>query len=108
MQVNPSSHGVDSENLDEDFVPKSDLTRPIIIVRMHPENFRLNEENHRVAKARRLGVKELTAYYLTEMQHRQFFAFAEADQMYVDYWNYKLKMLEKDNERHGVVGSLRL
>lgn len=107
VQVNPSSPRVDSENLDEDFVSKTDLTRPII-VRMRPESFRLIGGNHRVAKARRLGVKKLPAYYLTEMQHRQFFAFAEADQMYVDYWNDKLKMFEKGGGKRSVVGSVQL
>jgi len=108
VQVNPPSPGADSENLDEEFIPKADLTRPVIIVRMRPEFFRLIDGNHRVAKARRLGVKELPAYYLTELQHRQFFTFKEADRMYVDYWNDKLKMLEKDSRQWGVVGSLRV
>lgn len=108
VQVNPSNQGADSEELDEEFIPKADLTRPIIIVWMRPEFFRLIDGNHRVAKARRLGVKELPAYYLTELQHRKFFTFKEADKMYVDYWNDKVKMLEKDGGKWGVVGSVRL
>jgi len=65
VQVNPPSMGADSENLDEEFIPKANLTRPVIIVRMRPEFFRLIDGNHRVAKERHLGVKELPAYYLT-------------------------------------------
>ena len=108
VQVNTPSPGADSENLDEEFIPIADLTRPIIVLRMRPESFRLIDGNHRVAKARRLGVKELPTYYLTELQHREFFTFKEADRMYVDYWNDKLKMLEKDGGQWGVVGSVRL
>ncbi|MCP2033600.1 hypothetical protein L1279_000583 [Planomicrobium sp. HSC-17F08] len=59
--------------MDEEFIPKADLSRPVVMVRMRPEFFRLMDGNHRVAKARRLGVKELPAYYLTPAQHRQFF-----------------------------------
>ena len=66
VQVNPPSPGADSENLDEVFIPKADLTRPIVMVWMRPEFFKLIDGNHRVAKARRLGVKELPAYYLTD------------------------------------------
>ena len=79
VHINPSSVGVDSENLDKEYIPNADLSRPIIIVRMQPEFFRQIDGNHRVAKARRLGVKELPAYYLTELQHREFFTFKEAD-----------------------------
>jgi len=58
VHINPSSVGVDSENLDEEYIPKADLTRPMIVVRMRPEFFRLIDGNHRVVKARRLSVKE--------------------------------------------------
>ena len=107
-QVNPARRGADSEHLDEGVIPKADLTRPIIIVRMRPEISRLIDGNYQVAKARRLGVKELPAYYLTEVQHRQFFTFEIADRMYVDFWNDKLELLEKDGRQWGVVGSFQV
>jgi hypothetical protein len=108
VQVDPPSPGADSANLDEAFIPNADLSKPIIMVRMRPEFFRLIDGNHRVAKARRLGVKELPAYYLTEAQHRQFFTYEEADRLYVDYWNEKLKMLEKEGRAWGIVGEVRV
>ena len=64
--------------------------------------------NHRVAKARRQDVKELPAYYLTEEQHRQFFTLGEADRLYVDYWNDKLKKLKKDRGQWGIVGEVKV
>ncbi len=54
-----------------------------------------------MANARRLGVKELLAYYLTEWQHRQFLTFEKSNQKYVDYWNGKLKDFEIDGGRWG-------
>ncbi|MBX0313297.1 hypothetical protein [Planococcus glaciei] len=75
---------------------------------MHPEFFKLMDGNHRVAKARRLGVKGLPVYYLTPAQHRQFFTFEEADRLYVDYWNDKLKWLEKECRPWGSVGEARI
>ena len=108
VQLNPSSPEADPKNLDEDFIPKADLSKPVIMVRMRPEFSRLIDGNHRVAKARRLGVKELPAYYLTEEQHRRFFMLEEADRMYVDYWNDKLKMIKKDRGRWGIIGDVRV
>jgi hypothetical protein len=72
-RVDLPSKGADFKELDEVFIPKADLSRPVIMLRMQPESFRLMDGNHRIAKARRQGVKELPAYYLTEAQHRQFF-----------------------------------
>lgn len=108
VQVDSPSAGADSANLDKEFIPKADLSKPIIMVRMRPEFFRLMDGNHRVAKARSLSLKELPAYYLTEAQHRQFFTFEEADQLYVKYWNEKLKMLEKEGRAWGIVGEVRV
>ncbi len=78
------------------------------MVRMRPEFFRLIDGNHRVAKARRLGVNELPAYYLTQEQHRQFFTSKDMDKRYVDYWNSKLKDFRKDQGRWGVVGEVEV
>ena len=108
VQVGPPGPGADSMELDEAFIPQADLSKPLIIVRMRPEFFRLIDGNHRVAKARRMGVNELPAYYLTEEQHRQFFTSADMQKRYVDYWNDKLKMFKKDGGRWGVVGEAQV
>lgn len=100
--------GMDSQSLDESFIPQADLSNPIIMVRMRPEFFRLIDGNHRVAKARRTGVKELPAYYLTQEQHRQFFTSEDMQERYVDYWNDKLKWFKKDKGRWGVVGEVEV
>lgn len=108
VQIGPPDPGVDSKNLDEDFLSQADLSKPIIMVRMRPEFFRLIDGNHRVAKARRIGVKELPAYYLTQEQHRQFFTAADMDKRYVAYWNDKLKNFRKHKGRWGVPGEVEV
>lgn len=108
VQIDPLSRGAESTDLDQAFIPKADLSKPVIMVRMRPEFFRLMDGNHRVAKARRLGVKELPAYYLSPEQHRQFFTFEEADGLYVNYWNEKLRLLEKEGRPWGIVGEVRV
>lgn len=108
VQVGQPAPLADSSGLDEDFLPQADLTKPLIMVRMRPEFFRLIDGSHRLAKARRLGVKELPAYYLTQEQHRQFFTSSDMDKRYVDYWNEKLKYFKKEKGHWGVVGDVRV
>ena len=108
VQIAPPSKGVDSDFLDEAWIPEADLTKPVIIAWMRPEFFKLIDGNHRVAKARRMGVAELPAYYLTEQQHRQFFAREQADMMYVKYWNEKLEQVEKGWGQWAVVGQMKV
>lgn len=108
VQVGLPVPGADSAKLDETFIPQADLTKPLIIVRMRPEFFRLIDGNHRVAKARLSGIRELPAYYLTQEQHRQFFTSADMQKRYVDYWNDKLKMFKKDRGHWGVVGEAQV
>ena len=108
VQVGQPAPLADSSSMDEDFLPHADLTKPLIMVRMRPEFFRLIDGNHRVAKARRSSVEELPAYYLTQEQHRQFFTSEDMDKRYVDYWNDKLKFFKKDKGRWGVVGEVKV
>ena len=108
VQVGEPGAGADSANLDEAFIPQADLSRPLIMIRMRPEFFRLIDGNHRVAKARRQGIAELPAYYLTPEQHRQFFTSEDMDRRYVDYWNDKLKFFKKYKGQWGVVGEVKV
>lgn len=108
VQVGPPGPRADSPNLDETYIPQADLARPVILVRMRPEFFRLIDGNHRVAKARRLGIAELPAYYLTQEQHHQFFTSADMQKRYVEYWNDKLKTFKRDKGRWGVVGEFQV
>ncbi|MBU9673917.1 ParB N-terminal domain-containing protein [Planococcus sp. CP5-4] len=108
VQVAPLSTGLDSDSLDEAWIPQADLTKPLLVVRMRPEVFKLIDGNHRVAKARRLGITELPSYYLTEQQHRQFFTRQQSDTMYVDYWNEKVEQVERGWGKWAIVGEMKV
>lgn len=97
---------IDSGNLNEQHIPTVDLAKPLIVVRLRPEYYRLIDGHHRVAKARRNGVAELPAYYLSEEQHRSFFIHAESDRLYVEYWNEKLQMVERYGAAFPKIGEM--
>ncbi|WP_438315377.1 ParB/RepB/Spo0J family partition protein [Sporosarcina sp. FA9] len=92
VKILSSEKAIESESLNESHIPTLDLSKPLIIVRINPDYYRLIDGHHRVAKARLNGVEESPAYYLSEEQHRQFFIHSESDRIYVDYWNEKLEM----------------
>ncbi|WP_438315426.1 ParB N-terminal domain-containing protein [Sporosarcina sp. FA9] len=106
VKVSPTSlHMV---TLTEAHIPTVDLSKPVIAVRNRPDMYRLIDGQHRVEKARRNGLAELPAYYINEIQHRQFFIHPKADQNYVDYYNEKFKTGEKYGTPDAVIGDLEV
>lgn len=94
--------------LTEAHIPTVDLSKPVIAVRIRPDIYRLIDGHHRAEKARRNGLAELPAYYINEVQHRQFFIHPKSDQLYVDYYNEKLKTGEKYGTPDAVIGDLEV
>ena len=50
----------------------TDLAQPLILVQLCPGKDKLIDGNHRLYKAKLLGVKTLSAYYLTPEQHQKY------------------------------------
>jgi len=48
--------------INEDHVDVVDISRPIILIEITPGQFTLIDGNHRMEKARRLGIKNLKGY----------------------------------------------
>lgn len=79
-----------SENLDEEAIGTADLFRPILLAEISPGLFSLIDGHHRVAKARREGVKTLPAHRVACPHHVRFLTSTLAYERYVEYWNGKL------------------
>lgn len=77
-------------SIDETHVDTVDISRPAIIAEIAPGNYTLIDGNHRMEKARRLGMKNIWAYKLNVEQHIQFLTKKEAYLSYVRYWNGKI------------------
>ena len=77
--------------IDESHVDSVDVSRPVIMAEISPGHYNLIDGNHRIEKARRMGISRLSAYKLNVNQHIVFLTEKEAYLSYIKYWNGKLK-----------------
>lgn len=82
-----------SSKFNEEHLPSVDVTKPVIIAEISPGRYNVIDGNHRMEKARRLGLKKMPAYMVTPEQHVQFLTTEKGYLAYVEYWNDKLKSL---------------
>jgi hypothetical protein len=82
-------HAWSPEDLDESAIQKADLSSPIVLAEISPGHFNVIDGNHRLERARRDGVKSISAYRLSPSQHHKFLTSKRAYEAYVDYWNSK-------------------
>ena len=80
-----------SSNLNEDHLPNVDVTRPVIVAEISPGRYNVIDGNHRMEKARRLGMKKIPACRLSPEHHLQFLTTEKGYLAYIEYWNSKLK-----------------
>ncbi len=91
VEVAVSDFCRDFSSIDECHVETVDIFKPVILAEISPGIFNLIDGNHRMEKARRLGIKNIRAYKLDVAQHMKFLTSKKAYAIYVDYWNSKLK-----------------
>jgi hypothetical protein len=85
-----------SSCLNEETVLTAQTSNPIVLAEISPGNFNVIDGNHRLEKAFRDGLKEISAYRLTVNQHVRFLTTAEAYKTYVQYWNSKVAALNDE------------
>ncbi len=81
--------------INEEHMASVELSQPVILARISPSSYTLIDGNHRMEKARRLGLKKMLAYKLEPEQHIRFLTTRNAYEIYVEYWNGKLKQFNK-------------
>ena len=77
--------------IDESHVDSVDISKPVILVEISPGKFNLVDGNHRMEKARRMGISSIRAYKLSIAQHVRFLTSKKAYASYVEYVNSKTK-----------------
>ncbi len=81
----------DFSSMNESHVDSADISIPLILAEISPGRYNLIDGNHRMEKARRMGVKTLVAYKLNVEQHVQFLTSKKAYLAFIEYWNSKLR-----------------
>jgi len=85
--------------LDEDAVRSAPLNRPVLLAEIAPTLFNLFDGHHRVARARREGVKTLPARRVVCPDQVPFLTTTRAYDIYREYWNAKLVALRPESPR---------
>lgn len=79
-----------SSSLEETAIDAADPSRPIVLAEIAPDRYNVIDGNHRVAKARRVGLRSIPAHRLRCPEHVAFLTSTRAYEAYVEYWNSKL------------------
>jgi hypothetical protein len=77
-------------SINEDYMDSVEISRPVIMAEISPGRYNLIDGNHRMEKARRMGIKSLPAYKLNADQHILFLTSTRAYAAYIKYWNSKV------------------
>lgn len=81
----------DFSSINESHMGSVEISRPVILVEISPGQYNLIDGNHRMEKARRMGIKSMLAYRLNVEQHMRFLTNKKAYVAYIEYWNSKLE-----------------
>lgn len=79
----------DFSSFNEAHLESVDISQPIILAEISPWKYNIIDGNHRVEKARRMGVKSVSAYTLNVKDHINFLTTQKAYISYIKYWNSK-------------------
>ena len=76
-------------SLDELHVDNVDISRPVIMAEISPGQYNLIDGNHRMEKAKRMGIKSVPIYKVKAEQHIKFLTTRKGYEAYIEYWNSK-------------------
>jgi hypothetical protein len=87
-------------SINESHVGSVEVSKPVVLAEISPGRYNLIDGNHRMEKARRMGINSVRAYKLSVHQHMRFLISKEGYEAYVGYWNSKLKGLGNIGRSH--------
>lgn len=76
-------------SVDESHVDSVDISQPVLLAEISPGRYNLIDGNHRMAKARKMGISHIPALKLNVKQHMLFLTERRAYLSFVEYWNEK-------------------
>jgi hypothetical protein len=78
-------------SINESYVDSVEISKAAILVEISPGRYNLIDGNHRMEKARRMGINNIRAYKLNVEQHLRFLTSKKAYAAFIEYWNSKTK-----------------
>jgi hypothetical protein len=93
VKVSVPEFNNDFSVIDEEYIDSVILDEPVILAEIAPCRFNLIDGNHRMEKAKRLGLKDIMAYKLSPAQHIRFLTSRKSYENYIIYWDEKLSGL---------------
>jgi hypothetical protein len=79
-----------SSSIDKRHMETVDISQPIIVAEISPGRYNVIDGNHRMEKARGIGIENMPAYKLNPEHHTKFLTSERAYVAYIEYWNSKL------------------
>jgi len=79
----------DFPSINESHVDSVNISSPVLLAEIYPGRYNLIDGNHRMEKARRIGISRMPAYKLNVSQHI-ILTSQRAYVAYIEYWNSKL------------------
>ncbi len=89
--------------VNEEHMPNVELSEPVILAEIAPNNFNLIDGRHRMEKALRMGIEKIKAYKVNAIYLPDFIVIKKGYLAFVDYWNNKLKTYNKNLKRTGKI-----
>ena len=98
-KINVKTYKDDFCTINEEHLPKVDLSVPVIVAEIRPGSYRCIDGRHRLERACREGMEELYAYFLSPQQHMKFLTTKEGYGAYIEYYNSKIENDARDSKR---------
>lgn len=77
-------------SIDKRHMATVDISQLIIVAEISPGRYNVIDGNHRMEKARGMGIENMPAYKLDPEHHTKFLTSERAYVAYIEYWNSKL------------------
>jgi len=82
-------------SINESHMESVDISQPVLLAEISPGRYNVIDGNHRMEKARRMGVNSMPAYKLSVKQHIKFLTSKKAYLTFVEYWNGKVRQIKQ-------------
>ena len=99
VEVQVRDYSMGASKFKEEHLVAVDVTRPVIVAEISPDRYNVIDGNHRMEKARRLGLETVMAYKLGPEQHLPFLTTSHGYSAFIDYWNGKLRDVNRFTKR---------